>query len=431
MKKIIPFVIIVAVLCSVLPLKLLAIRSTTIKRAATIYGSNTVGQRSFIIDYRDINATYELHTTVTYNSITYTVDRYALPSSFSITSNRVILMENLTGNSNFVLSRVTQIGSTGVYFIFNTVGTTKFYLGFNDYNVVINTSDYAEGTKDHALAALYNEAKENNNIPILDRLAVITASTVFDVSTVISGTLGNVNQGIMTQNGTLLTSYFTNYYYNATDMTVSFILFKEWNGVPATNGYWLYIENYDPSFYSFDGGSGSQYSYSFDDNGATVSMQITLTGQMYINNQAPTEARYKLVEVLLWALFDVEPIFTSQYVWCVPATIDQNQQQQIVDNGAEIIDKLDQILEKMQGEQPSQPSHSNEDQLVDAIDTGAINQAGNVIRDFFAINNYSNGVKALLYMSTPWTQSYAFKAIIAITSVGFLIFTIIRGLKKK
>lgn len=432
MKRLIPFIAAVAVIFSALQLHSFASASYTGFAASVVYGNSSSSSHGFMIDGYDFIATCDNNNYgFTWNGINYTLRRY-YSSVITAGSKTNIIIRSAETNDCYVMGVNAQIGSSGVWLYAGIRGTTNPYLGlgFNDYTISVDPSSYTEGTLNYALAVLYNQSKANNNVVPLERLAVIISGTTeFDLQSVNSGDIGYVYQGIITQDGTLLSSVRSNYHYNAENLIINFKLDKNFAGIPEYDNYWyLYCDGYEPFRIPRSGiGYNNYYSFSATAGDDYYQCTLGLSGRYVITS---SRLDYYFIEQILWQLFDVEYIDTSRFVWCSPATIDQDQQQEIINREDVIIEQLDDIYNAIIGGDETAPSSPSEDQLVNMIDKSALENARSQI-NAFDVSAYAAAVSAILYINTAWANYPVFASAIILVGVGFLIFTIINGLKKK
>lgn len=429
MKRLIPFIVAVAVFISALPLKSNAVLlDKKVKYATSVYGSNAVNSSGFLIDYQEANCLFYDRVNIETTNYTYYCDRYVVGGVVG-TNSRMIILNNEEENAAHVMGTSRRLGDTALRFFCKWYYSNGFVIGFTDYNLDITPDMFSEGSLDRSIAEIYVDAKANDNHPDISKICLsVSGVTTFNTSAVNSGEFGYVYQGIITSTGSLLSSSHTLYNYNASNFTISWILFDEWGGLKSdTYSWYLYTPGYPISSFDKSGVSNEYYTFSCVSNNATYSCGITLSGLYILDYDTADQA---LISDLLFMLFDSETFEPDKYVWCVSATIDMNQQQQIIDSQGAIEDKLDNIYNAIVGEEVSAPSSPSEDQLVNMIDKDALSNARTQI-NAFDVSAYATAVSAILFINAAWANYPVFSSAIILVGVGFLIFTIINGLKKK
>ena len=435
MKRLIPFIAAVAVIFSALQLDIFATSYTSVKCASVIYGSNSTNATGFLIDSYSYSCRYYSSVDYTQSDRTYHIDRYVVSGLSDVNRNNMIIKNNDVDNTAHVMGIQRKVGNTDLWFFCRWYLSNSFGIGFNNYNIDIDPSDFSKGSLDKSIAEIYVNAKANNNHPDISRIAlVISSTTKFDTSAVISGNFGQVYQGVVTTSGKLLSSDSTPYYYDALNMTILWHLNTTWKGITVDDNFWmLYKLNRNMSYIPRSNNiTGPGFSLGYQNNDGIDYYSITLTGLYYYNDSYSLNA---FITDLLFMLLDVDgtnatEFDSTRYIWCVPASIDQNQQQEIIDQQDVIVDKLDDLYNVIVGGDETAPSSPSEDQLVNMIDKSALENARSQI-NAFDVSAYAAAVSAILYINTAWANYPVFTSAIILVGVGFLIFTIINGLKKK
>lgn len=430
MKRLIPFIAAVAVIFSALQLDIFAADTYTVKYATRVYGSTGVNSSGFLIDFERTTATHSSNTVITSGSHQYIVNRYVVSGLSGSTSNMIIL-NNDEDNSAHVMGITRHVGDTDLWFFCRWHWSNGFGVGFNDYNLDIDPTSFSVGSLDRSIAEMYVAAKANNNVVPIDRIVpVISGTTQFNASAVNSGDFGEVYQGVLSSDDTLLSSGSSPYHYNATNMTILWQLNTTWKDVAITDDHWMLHAVSRPS-YSFPRSSfsGDGYDVGYQNSNGIDYYSIELTGLIVYDDLSSLGG---FIFDLLFMLFDVDYFSfpNDKYVWCIPATIDQNQQQKIINQNDVIIDHLDNIYNAIVGGDETAPSSPSEEQLVNMIDKSALENARSQI-NAFDVSAYAAAVSAILYINTAWANYPVFASAIILVGVGFLIFTIINGLKKK
>lgn len=434
MKRLIPFIAAVAVIFSALQLHSFAVDPVMIRYATTIYGSTAVNSHGFLIDSEKVSAQLYTRTNIKTGSYVYIGDRYKV-SGITANNTRMIILNNDTDNSAHVMGVSRLLGDTSIRFMCQWYYNDGFFIGFTTYSLNINPEDFSEGSLDRAVADIYVYAQQHDQHPDVSKICLsVNNVTKFDTSAVSSGKFGQVYQGIATSSGKLLSSDVTQYYYNAMDMTIMWTLNTTWKGISIDGQYWrLYKLKREMSYIPrANGVTGNGYYLGYQNTDGVDYYSITLTGLYYFNDDT---ALNEFITDLLFMLFDVDgenatEFDGTRYIWCVPASIDQDQQQDIIDQQDVIVDKLDDIYNVIVGGDETAPSSPSEDQLVNMIDKSALENARSQI-NAFDVSAYAAAVSAILYINTAWANYPVFSSAIILVGVGFLIFTIIYGLKKK
>lgn len=434
MKRLIPFIAAVAVIFSALQLDIFAVDPVMIKYATTIYGSTAVNSHGFLIDSENVSAQLYTRTNINTGSYVYIGDRYKV-SGVTGNNTRMIILNNDTDNSAHVMGVSRRLGDTSLRFMCQWYYTDGFFIGFTTYSLDISPEDFEEGSLDRAVAEIYVYAQSHDQHPDVSKICLsVNNVTKFDTAAVSSGRFGQVYQGVATSSGKLLSSDVTQYYYNATDLTIMWTLNTTWKGITVDDSYWrLFKLNREMSYIPrANGVTGQGYSIGYQNTNDIDYYSLTLTGLYYLNDDT---ALNTFITDLLFMLFDVDgenvsEFDSTRYIWCVPASIDQDQQQDIIDQQDVIVDKLDNIYEAIVGGDETAPSSPSEEQLVNMIDKTALENA-RVQINAFDVSAYASAVSAILYINTAWANYPVFTSAIILVGVGFLIFTIINGLKKK
>lgn len=434
MKRLIPFIAAVAVILSALQLDIFAADTYSVKYATRVYGSTGVNSSGFLIDFERTTAIHSSNTVITSGSHQYIVNRYVVSGLTGSTSNMIIL-NNDDDNSAHVMGITRHVGDTDLWFFCRWQWSNGFGVGFNDYNLDVDPTSFSAGSLDRSIAEMYVAAQANNNVVPIDRIVpVISGTTQFDASAVSSGKFGEVYQGVVTSSGKLISSGVTQYYYNANNMTIMWQLNTTWKDISVDNNFWmLYKLNRNVSYIPRSNGiTAPGFSIGYQNSNDIDYYSITLTGLYYYDDSYSLNA---FITDLLFMLFDVDgenavEFESKRYIWCVPATINQDQQQDIIDQQDVIVDKLGDIYDAIVGGDETAPSSPSEEQLINMIDKTALENARSQI-NAFDVSAYAAAVSAILYINTAWANYPVFASAIILVGVGFLIFTIINGLKKK
>ena len=438
-KRIFPFIIVLAVLCSALTMIISAANTSTTKLATVIYKLDL--SDNYYIEGSTYTPSGGSSGYYTYGSVDYlmyylNINPNAVSMVFYLTENNQykLLKANSTSQTYSVLTIDSDLDLKVIYRCYNGY----FRFGFNKTTVTVDPEDYIGAARAFAYAYANRIGTGTSTKYATDMFAVSNSSTQIVNEAIVTGVIGDVYQGIISEDGYIhaTNSRYTYSLVNGT-LEVSFGIQSNLSGVEYNErGLFLHYMLTDQEITIPAVGSSQTYTYDFgqvqifnnvqNNNEGSISFFIFFNGTQYANLNDPLHA---FVTAILLQAFDVVEFNDTQFIWATKATIDQDIQISIYNGELVIINQLGHIISFIEDNTTVDLSVPGEDELLDMIETDSINQIINNYQSF-DLSNYMGGMTALMYMSIPWTHNSFFKSVCALLITFFALIVVIRGLRR-
>lgn len=437
-KRIIPFIIVLAVLSSVLTMIISAANTSTTRLATVIYKLDT--DDNYYIEGNSFIATSTTIGYYTYGSTDYLMN-YLNSSSNALTlvlyqaeNNRYKLLKANSSSTTYTqLTIDSTLDLKVIYRCYNGL----FRYGYNKTNVTINPDDYTGVAKAFAYAYANRVGSSTSTKYATDMFAVCNSSTQIVNQSIVTGVIGDVYQGIISEDGYI---HATNSRYNYSlvngSLQVSFGIQSNLSGIDYNErGLFLHYQLLDQEItiptdgnnqsYTYDFGSVNVYNNSSSNN--AISFFFFFNGTQYADLSDPLHA---FVTAILLQAFDVVEFNDSQFIWATRATIEQDLQLSIYNGELVIIDQLGKIVSFIEDSTTVDLSEPGFEDVFGMIETQDFLDAKAMI-DEVDLSSHIAGVSFIIN-----TASYAFINPVISTVLLSILFAfsvaimVIKGLRR-
>ena len=439
-KRIFPFIIVLAVLCSALTMIISAANTSTTKLATVIYKLDL--SDNYYIEGSTYTPAGASSSYYTYGSTDY------LMYYLNINPNAVSMVFYLTENNQYKLLKANSTSSTFTLLTIDADLDLKviyrcyngyFRFGYNKTNVTIDPENYIGAARAFAYAYANRTGTGTSTKYATDYFAVSNSSTQIVNEAIVTGVIGDVYQGIISEDGYIhaTNSRYTYSLVNGT-LEVSFGIQSNLSGVDYNErGLYLHYQLLDQQITIPSVGASKTYTYDFgqvqifnnvqNNNEGSISFFIFFNGTQYADLSDPLHA---FVTAILLQAFDVVEFNDSQFIWATKATIDQDIQISIYNGELVIIDQLGHIISFIEDSTTVDLSEPGYETVFGLIDTQDLLDAKRLI-DNVDLQSHVTGVNFIIAVAdyafiNPLFSTIFFSILFAFS----LSIMVIKGLRR-